>query len=622
MIKQGNPEEGLKDYQQEIYAKVLEEFKNNDRAAIQMATGTGKSFIALQLLADNPNKNVLFVSSSNAIKNQMYQYVVKYLIGKDVTQMSQKEIENLVHEQYPNFNVVLYQSIKKKTDQLYSGNKEDPNYDYKQDTGIDNGVAESLYIKENEDGMTEEEIAEQVQEEIKTINNNQDYIILDELHRAGAPEWGYNLDKFNKLNPNAKILGMTATPERMDGLNIVDDLFNGKFVAQFTLQDAFDKNILSKPKYYGYGKGLIESLDSKNGKGILDNKDLVGSLTENKKNSLRASIKNELSKEDVSNIMEKAIPQKGGTYIVFCENMKHLKATQKEVNKWFEKFDKEPEVYSIHSKQSEKKNEEQLKKFQDKKEKPGHVKLLFTIDKCNEGLHLDNISGVILNRKTNSNIIFLQQIGRAMAADGNKEEKVIIDLANNWLSYNGDHELPLDVNIGGQIVNNNNEKTGIGKLIKTIQQKRKNDYDTNKEKRSEWRIRLEQEETIRKALEVLEKYKEKMRNLISVVDNKNDYLVEGTEDRKQYNEIMKNVDDIRRGITINAKWVCDIANQIDAERRRFIANGKITDKLKELVEYTRSALEEKKNKKKMLEEENKMITIELNNVQGRSVGHA
>ena len=72
-----------------------------------------------------------------------------------------------------------------------------------------------------------------------------------------------------------------------------------------------------------------------------------------------------------------------------------------------------------------------LKNFEDNKEEG--LKLLFIIDKLNEGLHLDEVHGCILLRTTVSNIIYYQQIGRAIDA-GSDEQRVILDLVSNFNS--------------------------------------------------------------------------------------------------------------------------------------------------------------------------------------------
>lgn len=64
-------------------------------------------------------------------------------------------------------------------------------------------------------------------------------------------------------------------------------------------------------------------------------------------------------------------------------------------------------------------------------QKLSHLKLLYCIDMLNEGIHVDDVDGVILLRPTVSPIIYLQQIGRALSA-GSKNQPVIFDLVNNF----------------------------------------------------------------------------------------------------------------------------------------------------------------------------------------------
>lgn len=71
----------------------------------------------------------------------------------------------------------------------------------------------------------------------------------------------------------------------------------------------------------------------------------------------------------------------------------------------------------------------EFRKF--KKDNSEHLKLLFCIDMLNEGVHVDDVDGVILLRPTVSPIIYLQQIGRALSA-GSGKTPVIFDLVNNF----------------------------------------------------------------------------------------------------------------------------------------------------------------------------------------------
>ena len=61
-----------------------------------------------------------------------------------------------------------------------------------------------------------------------------------------------------------------------------------------------------------------------------------------------------------------------------------------------------------------------------------HLKLLFCVNMLNEGLHVNDIDGVIMLRPTISPIIYLQQLGRALSV-GHNEHPLIFDIVNNSL---------------------------------------------------------------------------------------------------------------------------------------------------------------------------------------------
>ena len=91
------------------------------------------------------------------------------------------------------------------------------------------------------------------------------------------------------------------------------------------------------------------------------------------------------------------------------------------------KSGQKPRLYSVYSSDpSASKSFQSFKEDQDN----NHLRLLYCIDALNEGIHLDDISGVILLRPTVSPIIYKQQIGRALSAS-KKNHAVIFDIVLN-----------------------------------------------------------------------------------------------------------------------------------------------------------------------------------------------
>ena len=95
-------------------------------------------------------------------------------------------------------------------------------------------------------------------------------------------------------------------------------------------------------------------------------------------------------------------------------------------SEWFGGVDEAPHVYSVYSE-----NPETSAAFEEfKRDKSENLKLLFCIDMLNEGIHVEDVSGVILLRPTISPIIYKQQIGRALSAS-QKNNAVIFDVVMN-----------------------------------------------------------------------------------------------------------------------------------------------------------------------------------------------
>lgn len=98
------------------------------------------------------------------------------------------------------------------------------------------------------------------------------------------------------------------------------------------------------------------------------------------------------------------------------------------VGEWFRFVDRGPHIYAATYD-----NPETSKAFAEFKEDDSeHLRLLFCIDMLNEGIHVENIDGVILLRPTVSPIIYLQQIGRSLSAGRKDKNPIIFDIVNNF----------------------------------------------------------------------------------------------------------------------------------------------------------------------------------------------
>ena len=129
-------------------------------------------------------------------------------------------------------------------------------------------------------------------------------------------------------------------------------------------------------------------------------------------------------------ILNKHIKDKEGKYIIFCKDKSHLNEIRDTVLGWFHTAGfKDIHSYVVHSSYEGK--DAEYKAFCN--DTSHNLKLLFCVNMLNEGVHLKNISGVLLLRPTNSGIVWHQQIGRAIEAN-NASTPVIIDAVNNFSS--------------------------------------------------------------------------------------------------------------------------------------------------------------------------------------------
>ena len=252
-----------------------------------------------------------------------------------------------------------------------------------------------------------------------------DYIILDEFHRCGAELWGEGVKSVLNAYPDVPVLGLSATAIRYldNQRNMTDELFDGNIASEMTLGEAIVRGILNPPKYilsvFSIQKDLEKYEQRVKGARYKKMRDEAQIYLD--------ALRRALDKAEKLDIMfEKHMDDRAGKYIVFCANLEHMDDMIKKAREWFVKIDKRPHIYRAYSN-----DPETSKAFQDfKSDTSNHLKLLYCIDMLNEGIHVEDISGVILLRPTVSPIIYKQQIGRALSASKAKNP-VIFDIVNN-----------------------------------------------------------------------------------------------------------------------------------------------------------------------------------------------
>lgn len=260
-------------------------------------------------------------------------------------------------------------------------------------------------------------------EEIQEIHP--DYIVLDEYHRAGATYWQKGVEQLLFTYSDIPVLGLSATNIRyLDSQrDMAQELLDGNIASQMSLGEAIVRGILNPPKYVlsmYYYQNTLEKYERR----VKKTKSKVA--RDNAEKCLEELRRTLEKAEGLDVIFKKHMTDPHGKYIVFCSNKEHMDQMMKHTE-WFSKVDKEPHMYSVYS--SDPGADKAFKDFKEDNDN-NHLRLLYCIDALNEGIHVDDISGVILLRPTVSPIVYKQQIGRALSAS-KKTNAVIFDIVLN-----------------------------------------------------------------------------------------------------------------------------------------------------------------------------------------------
>lgn len=257
-----------------------------------------------------------------------------------------------------------------------------------------------------------------------------DRIVLDEFHRCGANEWSRGIANLINNNEDAQILGFSATPIRYldEHRNMAIELFHGNIASEITLEDAMINEILPIPYYISAIYSLNDDIEYYQ-KRISKVKKIEDQI---KAQQYLESAKKILEKSDgLPQIFKKHMKNKSGKYIVFCRNYEHMQKMMLEAKTWFKEVNSNVTMYQMSSFESKGENLKVFEEFYNSND--DSLKLLFSIDMLNEGIHVPNIDGVIMLRPTESPIIFKQQLGRALSV-GHNSHPVVFDIVNNITS--------------------------------------------------------------------------------------------------------------------------------------------------------------------------------------------
>ena len=501
----------LKPHNKEVHIKVKEKLKKERYAAVIQPTGTGKSYIALKLIEETDG-NSIYVAPSNLIINQIKETIEE---ARKRGELSQEE-----YEKYKKIKFITYSKLMN------------------------------------------EKFEEKDQYSL---------IILDEFHRCGAPEWQKGVKRLLENNKGARVLGLTATPIRAtDGKDMAKELFLGNVASEMYLEEAVARGIINPGIYinamYSF-TGMINEMENKVEK--IQNKDLKEELRKKIKIAKDLVGKTEGFREIIRKYIGKEGGKSDGKYIVFCKNIKDMHKKMIELKTILED-EENLKLYAISSRKRETLNEKTLQDFRNSNE---GINLLFTVDKLNEGIHIDGIDGVIMLRQTESPIVYMQQLGRALSV-GNKGTPLILDLVNN--------------------IENSNY---IYRFVERVQEERKkenrNDDKDEKEKQEEQEGQSKEEEASdiinvielqREIKDVLESINEKLNRDMSIGEIIDNYIKHCKDENQENLPEVKKYETIIRRAKKNGELTLEQIERL--EDAGIIWKGKertIDDELRDLI---------------------------------------
>ncbi len=351
------------------YRAIRAGFERHRIGAVVQATGTGKSFLMARYIAEHVGEQILVVAPNVTILNE-----IRRAASSGGKEKAAKQAEEEVRVIYRTFQALA---------RGRSG--------------------------EGQAGIP-----------------RVDHILIDEFHHSGAEVWGEALREVIEANPRARVLGMSATPVRPEGMiDTVDVYFEGNLFYELTLPAAWHYGILPVPLLVQSVYGAGEELDKL--QRALDRSDCGPDRRrriQEKLDAARVDFKGSLG---AAELLRRFLPAHVRKLLVFCRDKADLRQMVPEVTGWLAAAGRQATAFEVHNDRTERENAAALQAFRKDDER---LHVLFSINMLSEGLHVEGVDAAMFLRRTESYIVTLQQLGRCLKA-GSGRQPVILDFVNN-----------------------------------------------------------------------------------------------------------------------------------------------------------------------------------------------
>jgi len=227
-----------------------------------------------------------------------------------------------------------------------------------------------------------------------------DYIIIDEVHHATASTYRSIIEYYSP----SFLLGLTATPERMDNESVFD-LFEKNVPYELRLREALENGLIVPFKYYGIRDNFVD-------------------YSETDARRLISQISSDVHCEFVKENIEKYRANINGKLkaVGFCRNVEHSRLMAEGMRLL---------GYNTLSLTGENRSAERGQAFERLQDENDPLEIIFTVDILNEGVDIPGINMVLFLRPTESSTIFIQQLGRGLRLYEDKDYLIVLDFIGN-----------------------------------------------------------------------------------------------------------------------------------------------------------------------------------------------
>lgn len=375
-----------KNYKQSLQYQELD--SENDTRIIKPNQMQKDALEQLRLLREKGKQRGLIISATGTGKTYLGAFDVKSTDPKKMLFLAHRE--QILEKSKESFSRIIG---GKKTDYgLYTGNSRNKNAKYVFATVQTLSKSNHLSLFDRDEF---------------------DYILVDEVHHAGAETYQKIMNYFQPKF----YLGMTATPDRNDDFNVFK-LFNYNIAYEIRLPQALEEDMLCPFHYVGISDYTFK--DNRVNEAI----DSYNNEKGNHKNEQKI-VEQLSSQERVKYILDQTryYGYSGDVLhgLIFCSGVAESVSLAKELTR---------QGYpskALSGNDSEVKRRSVVKNLE-----KGIIKYIVTVDIFNEGIDIPCINQVVFLRNTNSNIVYIQQLGRGLRKSKGKEYVEILDFIGNY----------------------------------------------------------------------------------------------------------------------------------------------------------------------------------------------